>query len=245
MSRRSSRRVEVRANYTESAIDSEDVIQTTSSSVISKTLKTKEPTETEMQDPVDTKKRVRAVKKEDIEKSNMDSKKSPAKTKPKKNLGPEEFPLESKSPATKGKRKAKAEEEADEDVEDKKIKKKRKTKAEKDNEPPLAPRTDVSTLTRKLFIGAHVSASGGKYSTTFCIVISFNFRLYDLFKYVIEQVNNYSIGVQNSIKNALHVGGNSFALFLKNQRQWSSAPLDPEVCEQFQAFCKEHNYEYV
>lgn len=56
-------------------------------------------------------------------------------------------------------------------------------------------------------------------------------------------VANSLAGVHNAIKNSLHIGGNSFALFLKNQRQWKSAPLDPEVCEQFQAFCKEHNYD--
>ncbi|KAK2624052.1 hypothetical protein QTJ16_006686 [Diplocarpon rosae] len=50
-------------------------------------------------------------------------------------------------------------------------------------------------------------------------------------------------GVQNSINNALHIGGNSFALFLKSQRKWTSPPLAPEAREQFKAFCLEHKYD--
>ncbi|PBP17622.1 apurinic endonuclease [Diplocarpon rosae] len=50
-------------------------------------------------------------------------------------------------------------------------------------------------------------------------------------------------GVQNSISNALHIGGNSFALFLKSQRKWTSPPLAPEAREQFKAFCLEHKYD--
>jgi AP endonuclease-1 len=52
-----------------------------------------------------------------------------------------------------------------------------------------------------------------------------------------------SIGVQNAINNALHIGGNSFALFLKSQRKWSSPPLVPEARDQFKAFCEEHKYD--
>ena len=50
-------------------------------------------------------------------------------------------------------------------------------------------------------------------------------------------------GVQNSINNALHIGGNSFALFLKSQRKWTSPPLAPEARDQFKAFCLEHKYD--
>lgn len=50
-------------------------------------------------------------------------------------------------------------------------------------------------------------------------------------------------GVHNSISNALHVGGNSFALFLKSQRKWTSPPLAPEARDQFKAFCLEHKYD--
>lgn len=57
------------------------------------------------------------------------------------------------------------------------------------------------------------------------------------------QVSNHFIGVQNSIQNSLHIGGNSFALFLKSQRKWTSPPLAPEARDQFKAFCLEHKYD--
>jgi AP endonuclease 1 len=73
------------------------------------------------------------------------------------------------APVPKGKRRKVKIEEQDEDAVElsndgeaveKKVKKKRKTKAEKAAEAmPLAPRT----IGHKLFIGAHVSASGGKH----------------------------------------------------------------------------------
>ncbi|RFU31316.1 hypothetical protein B7463_g5032, partial [Scytalidium lignicola] len=50
-------------------------------------------------------------------------------------------------------------------------------------------------------------------------------------------------GVHNSINNALHIGGNSFALFLKSQRKWVSPPLASEGRDQFKALCVEHNYD--
>ncbi|KAH6665953.1 xylose isomerase-like protein [Halenospora varia] len=50
-------------------------------------------------------------------------------------------------------------------------------------------------------------------------------------------------GVHNSINNALQIGGNSFALFLKSQRKWASPPLAPEARDQFKAFCLEHKYD--
>ncbi|RDL34807.1 Apurinic endonuclease-like protein [Venustampulla echinocandica] len=50
-------------------------------------------------------------------------------------------------------------------------------------------------------------------------------------------------GVHNSIDNALHVGANSFALFLQSQRKWVNPPLAPEARDQFRAFCLEHKYD--
>ncbi|MCJ1249255.1 hypothetical protein MMC30_006478 [Trapelia coarctata] len=50
-------------------------------------------------------------------------------------------------------------------------------------------------------------------------------------------------GVHNSITNAVHIGGNSFALFLKSQRKWENPPLQDEHRDQFLANCKEHKYE--
>lgn len=55
--------------------------------------------------------------------------------------------------------------------------------------------------------------------------------------------NYFSAGVQNSINNSLQIGGNSFALFLKSQRKWSSPPLAPEARDQFKAFCLKHKYD--
>ncbi|QSZ35715.1 hypothetical protein DSL72_006837 [Monilinia vaccinii-corymbosi] len=50
-------------------------------------------------------------------------------------------------------------------------------------------------------------------------------------------------GVQNSINNSVHIGGNAFALFLKSQRKWASPPLGAEARDQFKRFCKEQNYD--
>ncbi|KAI9739901.1 MAG: hypothetical protein M1818_004957 [Claussenomyces sp. TS43310] len=50
-------------------------------------------------------------------------------------------------------------------------------------------------------------------------------------------------GVHNSVNNALHIGGNSFALFLKSQRKWESPPLSNEARDNFLAFCREHEYD--
>ncbi|KAF1916282.1 xylose isomerase-like protein [Ampelomyces quisqualis] len=47
-------------------------------------------------------------------------------------------------------------------------------------------------------------------------------------------------GVHNSITNALHIGANAFALFMKNQRKWDNPELDPEAAKLFIAGCKEH-----
>lgn len=61
----------------------------------------------------------------------------------------------------------------------------------------------------------------------------------------LNQITNICVnsGVQNSINNALHIGGNSFAVFLKSQRKWSSPALTPESRDQFKAFCAEHKYD--
>ncbi len=50
-------------------------------------------------------------------------------------------------------------------------------------------------------------------------------------------------GVHNSIDNAIQIGGNAFALFLKSQRKWVSPPLANDVRDEFRAMCKEHNYD--
>lgn len=50
-------------------------------------------------------------------------------------------------------------------------------------------------------------------------------------------------GVQNAIANAVHIGGNAFALFLKSQRKWANPALQDEQATQFISNCKEHNYD--
>lgn len=49
-------------------------------------------------------------------------------------------------------------------------------------------------------------------------------------------------GVHNSIKNALSIGARSFALFLKNQRRWESAPLASDSINKFHELLKQHNF---
>ncbi|KAF5228506.1 hypothetical protein FANTH_14491 [Fusarium anthophilum] len=49
-------------------------------------------------------------------------------------------------------------------------------------------------------------------------------------------------GVQNSVTNAVHIGANAFALFLKSQRKWTNPPLDHEAKNQFISMCKEHSF---
>ncbi|HZK02781.1 MAG TPA: deoxyribonuclease IV [Bacteroidaceae bacterium] len=54
-------------------------------------------------------------------------------------------------------------------------------------------------------------------------------------------------GVSNAPLNAHSVGANAFALFIKNQRQWFSAPLKSDEIERFKAACREHSFspEYI
>ncbi|KAI0140895.1 AP endonuclease [Hypoxylon sp. NC0597] len=50
-------------------------------------------------------------------------------------------------------------------------------------------------------------------------------------------------GVQNSINNAVHIGANAFALFLKSQRKWANPPIAPEALNGFLSLSKEHKFE--
>lgn len=50
-------------------------------------------------------------------------------------------------------------------------------------------------------------------------------------------------GVENAPVNAQKIGAKAFALFTKNQRQWSAAPLTPESIELFKQRCEEYGYE--
>ncbi|KAK3337127.1 xylose isomerase-like protein [Cercophora scortea] len=50
-------------------------------------------------------------------------------------------------------------------------------------------------------------------------------------------------GVQNSIQNAVNIGANSFAVFLKSQRKWQSPPLAADTKKEFHALLKQHGYD--
>ncbi|EON97918.1 putative dna-(apurinic or apyrimidinic site) lyase 1 protein [Phaeoacremonium minimum UCRPA7] len=49
-------------------------------------------------------------------------------------------------------------------------------------------------------------------------------------------------GVQNAVSNAVQIGANAFALFLKSQRKWESPPLADEARDAFHQKIKEQNY---
>jgi len=50
-------------------------------------------------------------------------------------------------------------------------------------------------------------------------------------------------GVHNAVTQAVRIGANAFALFLKSQRKWTNPPLDPTVCTQFHDHINNHRYE--
>jgi len=50
-------------------------------------------------------------------------------------------------------------------------------------------------------------------------------------------------GVQNSVGNAVHIGANAFALFLKSQRKWTNPPMTPESLSGFKTLSKEHGFD--
>ncbi|KAF2834869.1 AP endonuclease [Patellaria atrata CBS 101060] len=50
-------------------------------------------------------------------------------------------------------------------------------------------------------------------------------------------------GVHNTIINALHIGGNALAMFLKSQRKWENPPLKDEHMSLYHQHCSNHNYD--
>ncbi|KAF3941604.1 hypothetical protein ABW19_dt0208568 [Dactylella cylindrospora] len=50
-------------------------------------------------------------------------------------------------------------------------------------------------------------------------------------------------GVQNSVTNAVKIGANAFALFLKSQRKWESPPYKPENIIAFRKLAKDIGYD--
>ncbi|PRP89760.1 hypothetical protein PROFUN_00102 [Planoprotostelium fungivorum] len=97
-----------------------------------------------------------------------------------------------------------------------KVTKKRKTK----EMAALIARTPVSSLKKAMYIGAHVSSAGEE--------------CYELI--LIK-------GVENTVPNALHIGANSFALFLKSQRRWKNPPLSSSSRDAFRKLSTENQYD--
>ena len=50
-------------------------------------------------------------------------------------------------------------------------------------------------------------------------------------------------GVENAPLNAHTIGATAFALFTKNQRQWTAAPLSPKSIEAFGENCRTDHYQ--
>ncbi|KAH0292603.1 AP endonuclease, partial [Aureobasidium sp. EXF-3399] len=50
-------------------------------------------------------------------------------------------------------------------------------------------------------------------------------------------------GVPNAVQNAVHIGANAFALFLKSQRKWANPPLDETHSVNFHAHCDKHDFD--
>ena len=61
-------------------------------------------------------------------------------------------------------------------------------------------------------------------------------------KYIGSHVSA-SGGVENAPLNAADIGAKAFALFVKNQRQWSAPPLTKESIKQFQENCQKFGYQ--
>lgn len=49
-------------------------------------------------------------------------------------------------------------------------------------------------------------------------------------------------GVSNAVINAMDIGANSFALFLKSPRQWKASELKPEEIKKFAELCEKYGY---
>lgn len=50
-------------------------------------------------------------------------------------------------------------------------------------------------------------------------------------------------GVPNAVQNAVHIGANAFALFLKSQRKWANPPLDETHSINFHAHCDKRDFD--
>ncbi|KAF2151162.1 AP endonuclease [Myriangium duriaei CBS 260.36] len=61
-------------------------------------------------------------------------------------------------------------------------------------------------------------------------------------KYILGAHVSAAGGVDKAVNNAVHIGANSFALFLKSQRKWANPPLEDSVADTFHACCGTHSY---
>lgn len=50
-------------------------------------------------------------------------------------------------------------------------------------------------------------------------------------------------GPPNAVQNAIHIGANAFALFLKSQRKWANPPLDETHSINFHENCNKHDFD--
>jgi AP endonuclease-1 len=50
-------------------------------------------------------------------------------------------------------------------------------------------------------------------------------------------------GVSNAVQNAVHIGANAFALFLKSQRKWANPPLEDTASLSFHSQCDKHSFD--
>jgi len=53
----------------------------------------------------------------------------------------------------------------------------------------------------------------------------------------------FYIGVEESVGASIRLGGNAFALFLKNQRRWVSKPYEQKNIDSFQERCEKSGYD--
>ncbi len=63
-------------------------------------------------------------------------------------------------------------------------------------------------------------------------------------KYVGAHVS-MSGGIESSIANSMAMGGTSFALFLKNQRQWNSKPFEDTNVQAFKELVKKYGFKHI
>ncbi|ODV86351.1 hypothetical protein CANARDRAFT_6833 [[Candida] arabinofermentans NRRL YB-2248] len=82
-----------------------------------------------------------------------------------------------------------------------------------------------------------------KAATKKAVKQGFNFVRETAFKHKFGAHVGMGGGVYNAVTNAMNVGANSFALFLKNPKRWVSPMISDEDAMKFKEFCKVHGYD--